>query len=110
MATTPRLWVRYVDDTFIIQQEEHKQISLEHINKVDPAIKFTLESNQQGGAIPFLDTIVKPEADSTLLLTVYRKPTHSDQFLQWDTHHNLMAKYSVISTLTHRARNILHQA
>ena len=47
-----------MDDTFVIQQEEHIQIFLEHINKVDYAIKFTVESNQQDGAIPFLDTIV----------------------------------------------------
>ena len=65
-AITPRLWMRYVDDTFVIQQEEHKQIFLEHIIKVAPAIKFTVESNQQDGAIPFLDIIVKLKADNTL--------------------------------------------
>ena len=32
----PRLWVRYVDDTFVIQQEGHKQTFLEHINKLIP--------------------------------------------------------------------------
>ena len=106
IATTPRLWIRYIDDTFVIQQEEHKQIFLEHINKVDPAIKFTVESNQQNGSIPFLDTIVKTEADYTLSLTVYRKPMHTNQYLQWDSHHNLAAKYSVINTLTHRARTV----
>ena len=95
-----------MDDTFVIQQEEHKQNFLEHINNVDPVIKFSVECNQQGGAIQFLDTIVKPEADNTLSLTVYRKPTHTNQYLQWDSHHNLVAKYSVISTLTHRARTI----
>ena len=31
---------------------------------------------------------------------------HTDQYLQWDNHHNLAAKYSVISTLTHRARTV----
>ena len=98
--------MRYVDDTFVIQQEEYKQNFLECINKVDPAIKFTVESNQQDGAIPFLDTIVKPEADNTSSLTVYRKPMHTDQYLHWDSHHSLAAKYSVISTLTHRARTV----
>ena len=73
---------------------------------MDPAIKFTVESNQQNGAIPFLDTIVKPEADNTLSLTVYRKPMHTDQYLQWDSHHDVAAKYSVISTLTHRVRTV----
>ena len=100
-AITHRLWVRYVDERLVIQQEGHKHTSLEHINKVDPAITFTIKGNQENGAIPFLDTIVKLEADNTLSLTVYRKPTHTDQYLQWDSHHNLVAKYSVISTLTH---------
>ena len=102
----PRLWPRYVDDTFVIQQEEHKQDFLENINNLDPAIKFTVENNKQDEAIPFLDTTVQPEADNTLSLTVYRKPTNTDQYLQWDSHHHLAAKYSVISTLTHRARTV----
>ena len=77
-TTTPRLWMRYMDDTlchppFVIQQEEHKQNFLECINNVYPAIKFILDSNQQDSAMPFLDTIVKFEADNTLSLTVYRK-------------------------------------
>ena len=51
------------------------------MNKVDPAIKFTVEGNQENGAIPFLDTLVKPEKDNSLSITVYRKPTHTDQYL-----------------------------
>ena len=57
--------MRYVDDTFVIQQEGHKQTFLEHINKVDPAIKFTVEGNQENSVIPFLDAVVKVEADNT---------------------------------------------
>ena len=37
---------------------------------------------------------------------VYRKSTHTDQHLQWNIHHNLAAKYSIISTLTHRAKAV----
>ena len=33
-------------------------------------------------------------------ITVYRKPTHTDQYLQWDSHHNLSAKFGVINTLS----------
>ena len=105
-SSTPRLWMTYVDYTFVIQQEGHKQTFLEHINKVDPAIKFTFEGNQENGFIPFLDTLVKLEADNTLSITVYRKPIHTDQYLQWDCHHNLAAKYNVIRTLAHRARTV----
>ena len=58
------------------------------------------------GTIPFLDTLVKPEAGDSLSITLHRKPTHTDQYIQWDGHHNLDAKYSVISTLTHRAKTV----
>ena len=66
--------MRYVYDTFVIQQEGHKQAFLEHINKVDPTIKLTVEGNQENGAIPFLDTLVKPEADNTYHLQFTGNP------------------------------------
>ena len=102
----PRFWCRFVDDTFVIHKEVNKQGFLQHINSVDPAIKFTVEDNKEDGSIPFLDTIVKPEADGTLSITVYRKPTHTDQYLQWDSHNHLSAKFSVIQTLSHRASTV----
>ena len=102
----PKFWGRYVDDTFVIHKEANKQSFLQHINSVDPAIRFTVEDNKEDGSIPFLDTIVKPEADGSLSITVYRKPTHTDQYLQWDSHHHLSAKFSVIQTLSHRASRV----
>ena len=37
-------------------------------------------------------------------ITIYRKPIYTDQYLQWDSHHSLTAKYSVVNTLTHKAK------
>ena len=95
-----------MDDTFVIQQQAWSQAFLDHVNSIDPAIQFTVDGNQGKGAIPFLDTLVIPEADNTLPITVYCKPTHTDHYIQWDSHHNLSAKYSVIGTLTHRAKTV----
>ena len=95
-----------VDDTFVIHKEVNKQGFLQHINSVDPAVRFTVEDNNEDGSIPFLDTIVKPEADGTLSITVCRKPTYTDQCLQWDSPHHLSAKFSVIHTLSHRASTV----
>ena len=92
---TPRFWCRFVYDTFVIHKEANKQDFLQHINSVDPAIKFIVE-----------DTIVKPEKDGSLSITVYRKPTHTDQYLQWDSHYNLSAKFCIINTLSHRAKTV----
>ena len=65
-----------------------------------------MEDNKEDGTIPFLDTIVKPEEDGSLSITVYRKPTHTDQYLQWDSRHNLSAKFSVINTLSHISQTV----
>ena len=35
-----------MDDTFVIHKEAYKQSFLQHINSVDPAIRFTVEDNK----------------------------------------------------------------
>ena len=50
--------------------------------------------------------MVTPQSDGSLQTTVYRKPTHTNQYLQWDSHHTISSKYSVISSLLHRAKDI----
>ena len=102
----PRYWFRYVDDTWGIQHQANKQVFLDHINRMDPTIQFTVKGKKDNGTIPFLDTLVTPQADHSLSITVYHKSTHTDQYLQWDSNHNLAAKYSVIGTLTHRANTV----
>ena len=53
-----------------------------------------------------MNIIVKPGENGGLSITMYRKPTHTDQYLQWDSHHNLSAKFRVINTLSHRAKTV----
>ena len=65
----PCVWYRLVDDTWVIQKQAHKQAFLDHINSIDPAIKFTVEGTQGKRAIPFLDTLVTPLADRSLRCT-----------------------------------------
>ena len=73
---------------------------------MDTSIKFTMEEVGPDGSIPLLDLLITHKADGTLTTKVYRKPTLTDQYLQWDSNHNLASKYSVINTLTHRARTL----
>ena len=102
-VNSPRLWKRYVDDTFFILQQSQKEKFLQHINSVDPSINFTTEEPRQDGSVPFLDTLVTPQEDGTQTTSVYRKPTHTDLYLQWVSHHSLACKYSVSNALTLRA-------
>ena len=73
---------------------------------METPIKFTIEEAGPDGSIPFLDLLITPDADGTLTTNIYRKPTQTDQYLQWDSNHNLASKYSVINTLTHRAKTL----
>ena len=102
----PKIWKRYVDDTFVIQLESQKEEFFHHINHMSTSIKFTMEEAGPDGSIPFLDLLITPEVDGTLTTKVYRKPTHTDKYLQWDSNHTLASKYSVINTLTHRAKTL----
>ena len=78
----PRLWKRYVDDTFVIQEEQYKNEFFQHINSLDENIKFTTETTKADGSMPFLDTLVTPQSDGSLETTFYRKLNHTNQYLQ----------------------------
>ena len=95
-----------MDDTFTILQSTHKDGSLEHLNSVDHHIQITAEDQRSDGVMPFLDILVTPGRDGSLSTPVYRKPNHTDLYLQWDSHHTLTSKYSIIGTLQHRAQTI----
>ena len=107
--TTPTptsLWRRFVDDTFVIIKKTQKESFISHINSIDEIIQFIMEDSRDDGSMPFFDTLVIPCSDGSLSAKVYRKPTHTDLYLQWDSHHTIAAKYSVVSTLHHRCKAV----
>ena len=81
------------------------QAFTEHINSVDKNIKFTRE-DVNGMRLPFLDCEVHIGSNRSLQIGVYRKPTHTDQYLLFDSHHPLEHKLGVIRTLQHRADTV----
>ena len=79
---------------------------LEHLNSIHANIRFTCEEVREDGSMPFLDILITPEEDGSLKTSVFRKKTHTDLYLQWDSHHTIPSKYSVAGTLFHRANTI----
>ena len=100
----PSLWKRFVDDTFVILETEHKEEFFQHINAIEEKIQFTAETTRADVSMPFLDTLVPAKSDGSLSNSIYRKPTHTNQYLQWDSYHAIANKYSVINSLLHRAK------
>ena len=102
----PLMQKRFVDDTFVVMKKAHKEEFLTHLNSVDKNIQFTTEEPRPDGSIPFLDILITPGKDGRLDTKVYRKPTHTNQYMHWDSHHTISSKYSVVGTLHHRAKTI----
>ena len=98
--------IYHVDDTCVVIDSARKERFLDHINNIDPHIQFTTEDAKVERSIPFLDTIVMPQPDNSLLTSVYRKPIHTDLYLHWDSHYQLSAKFSVIYTLKHKFKTV----
>ena len=101
----PQLWLRYVDDTFVIWQ--HGLNTLDdfhlHLNAQHPSIQFTREVESEG-RIPFLDANVE-RREGSIITTVYRKPTHTDRYLNFTSHHHKKQLLSAIRSLRDRAHN-----
>jgi hypothetical protein len=50
-----------------------------------------------------LDLTILRQPDGTMQFDVYRKPTHTDQYIPWDSDQPLQHKGSTILSLTRRA-------
>ena len=104
--TPPSLWKRFMDNIFTIIKKEDRSSFLQHLNSIHQNIKFTCEEVRDDGSMSFLDILVTPKEDGSLSTSVFRKPTHTDLYLQWDSQHTISSKYSVAGTLYHRAKTV----
>ena len=75
---------------------------LSHLNSVEPSIQFTLE-REKNRHFPLFYLNVYREKQGNLGTSVYRKPTHIDKYLAFDSHHPICHKKSVAKTLLRRA-------
>ena len=76
-----------------------------HLNSINTNIKFTIEIESEG-SIAFLDTKTTRQDDGSITLSVYKKATHTDRYLDFKSHHHPQHKHSVERTLMDRAKNI----
>ena len=78
---------------------------LQHLNSQQPTIRFTMEI-EKDNTIPFRDTTVTRDPDGLLTTTFYRKPTHTDQYLTYDSHYPQSVKRGIVYCLEDRAKHL----
>ena len=108
VALRPRMWVRYVDDTFVLwpHGEDKLETFHQHLNSQHPSIQFTMEKESEG-KISFLDVHIEKEEGK--LSTVYRKNTHTDRYINYSSHNHPKTKTGVIACLRNRADKVCGQ-
>ena len=94
-----------MDDASTTTKSDDTQTFLEHLNSVEPCIKFRIECESEG-KIALLDSMVHHQEDGRLTTTAYPKPTHTDRYLSFSSHHPSMHKRAVVKSLTDRAAKI----
>ena len=97
---TPCFWKYYVDTTFTVLPCNLVQEFLSHLNSIEACIQFTFEETEDGN-LPFLAWMcVCAESDGSVTASVYRKPTHTNQYLPFDSYHPVAHKSSVVRMLS----------
>ena len=105
----PGVYFRYVDDSFVIFGSE---LDCDHfkekLNLLHPALKFTIEK-EQNNSLHFLDVLVEKKGTG-FLTSIYRKPTFTGQYIHWNSFSTKTRRISLIKTLVHRALMICSKA
>ncbi|GJQ76462.1 hypothetical protein Trydic_g2175 [Trypoxylus dichotomus] len=93
-----KVWLRYVDDTFVIWPHGEEEVNgfLHHLNGLEESIKFTMEL-EVNNRIPFLEALVHKQSEGTLRTTLYKKPTHTGQYLHFESNHPHNVKRQTMS-------------
>ena len=86
----PKFWERFADDVYSTVKNTYLENFFHHINNLHQNIKFTMEE-ESNGELAFLDTLLKRN-NGEISVLVYRKPTHTDQYLHKDNLHKENAR------------------
>ena len=95
-------WFRKADDTITAIRNDHIDPFFTFLNSLDPSIQWTME-REKDGCLPMLDVLVERKGNGSLEFDVYRKPTHTNQYIDFASHQPLSHKHSTIHSLTRRA-------
>ena len=105
-ANPPSIWKRYVDDTFTKLKKAIFEQFIIHLNQQHPRIKFTSEV-EVNRMLAFLDNNVHREIDGSTKITIYRKKTHTDQYLDFTSNHHIQQKLGIVATFQNRIDTLI---
>ena len=100
----PRLYARYVDDIFLIIDNNDALQEIKTLFESNSILKFTYEEEKHN-RLAFLDVLVNRQ-ENKFSTSVYIKPTHSNDCLNYNGVCPDRYKISTINTLINRAYRV----
>ena len=97
----------YVNNTFGLFNETEVDLFFTFLNKMHPALRFTLDKEMDHKH--FLDVLVG-RTPSHYVITIYQKPTFTSLYTRKDSFGLTKQKINLIKTLTHRALMICSES
>ena len=104
----PLLWVRYVDDIFIVFKGTPEELTtfVDYVNSFIPSIQFTVEHETEN-KLPFLDIQVLHDPNvHSFKFSVFRKSTNAENYIHFFSFHSKQIKTNVIMNFVLRAYKI----
>ena len=93
----PQFWRRYVDDVLEIIHKDGTQKLTDHLNTVNRQHQVYAWRGRPGAYS--VSRHPHRKADGSVKLLVYRKKTHTDQYLDFNSQHPLHQKLGVVRTI-----------
>ena len=97
-------WRRFVDDTFAYVKIGSVEYVLSVLNSFHKNIKFTYEE-ERNNILPFLDVLFIRDGEK-LSPTAYRKDTHNDLYLHWNSFSPISWKRGILKSLISRVYKV----
>ena len=104
--THPRFWRRYVDDTCTALPHDLVVPSMSTSTALIHTFSSLLRENLEGN-YHYLMCSGPGRRMGTISTEVYQKPSHTDQYLAFDSHHPTAHKRAVVRTLMGQAQTLL---
>ena len=107
----PSFYKRYVDDGFTAWEGQKTDIVsfVDTLSSIQPTIKFTIEFENDAQKLPYLDVLIA-KSEGSFVCSIYRKPTHNDRYLPYDSYQPEYVKRGVVISLVDRAIKICDEA
>ena len=99
-----KCWEQFFDEVYSILKHTQLENVFHYINNLHQNIKFTMEK-ESNRELAFFDSLLKRN-NGEISVLLYRKLTHTDQYLQYSSHHQTSCKESAVSYLFNRAYSV----